>query len=254
MTDVEWLACEEPTPMLCALRGKASERKLHLLIVGCCRRLWPLLREDAMRNAVEVGEAHADDADFNEQAEYYDAVAKPLLKEISPEMHKGTVFVKDYGRQCLIQLVLGPLTPIGGCTLTVAGTADTLVRAVEAVGWHAAEQPPRLVARWAEVRRQEASTREQMGQCNLIRDIFGNPFRPATIDPAWVTPTALTLAQATYDVRVLPSGELDPARLAVLADALEVAGCSDANLLAHLRSPHPHVPGCWALDLILGKQ
>jgi hypothetical protein len=46
----------------------------------------------------------------------------------------------------------------------------------------------------------------------------------------------------------------DPQRLAVLADALEEAGCNDAEILTHLRSPGPHVRGCWALDLILGKQ
>ena len=40
----------------------------------------------------------------------------------------------------------------------------------------------------------------------------------------------------------------------VLADALEEAGCSDDELLGHLRGPGPHVRGCWALDLILGKQ
>jgi hypothetical protein len=40
----------------------------------------------------------------------------------------------------------------------------------------------------------------------------------------------------------------------VLADALGVAGCTDAHLLAHLRSPGPHVRGCWAVDLLLGKQ
>jgi hypothetical protein len=53
--------------------------------------------------------------------------------------------------------------------------------------------------------------------------------------------------------RSLPSGELDPARLAVLADALEDAGCTDAELPGHLHSAGPHVRGCRALDLILGK-
>jgi hypothetical protein len=42
-------------------------------------------------------------------------------------------------------------------------------------------------------------------------------------------------------------------RLAVLADALEEAGCADALLLAHLRSPGPHVRGCFALDAVRGK-
>ena len=41
--------------------------------------------------------------------------------------------------------------------------------------------------------------------------------------------------------------------LPVLADALEEAGRTDADLLGHLRSPGPHVRGCWAVDLVLGK-
>jgi hypothetical protein len=43
------------------------------------------------------------------------------------------------------------------------------------------------------------------------------------------------------------------ADLPVLADALTEAGCADADLLGHLRSPGPHVRGCWAVDLLLGK-
>jgi hypothetical protein len=52
----------------------------------------------------------------------------------------------------------------------------------------------------------------------------------------------------------MPSGELDPVCLAILADALEEAGCTDPSILGHLRSPGPHVRGCWALDLVLGKK
>jgi hypothetical protein len=61
------------------------------------------------------------------------------------------------------------------------------------------------------------------------------------------------IATAAYEARILPSGELDTARLAVLADALEEAGCTDDTLLNHLHGPGPHVRGCWALDLLLGK-
>ena len=63
----------------------------------------------------------------------------------------------------------------------------------------------------------------------------------------------VALAQAAYDQRTLPAGHLDPARLAVLADALDEAGCTDADVLNHLRGPGPHVRGCWAVDLLLGK-
>jgi hypothetical protein len=42
--------------------------------------------------------------------------------------------------------------------------------------------------------------------------------------------------------------------LPVLADALEEAGCDQPDLLGHLRGPGPHVRGCWAVDLLLGKE
>jgi hypothetical protein len=64
----------------------------------------------------------------------------------------------------------------------------------------------------------------------------------------------LKLAQAAYDNRLLPSGLLDNGCLAILADALEEAGCTDADILSHLRGPGPHARGCWALDLVLGKE
>ena len=54
-----------------------------------------------------------------------------------------------------------------------------------------------------------------------------------------------------YDDRALPSGHLDPARLAVLADALED---TDEQILGHLRGPGPHVRGCAAVDAVLGKR
>jgi hypothetical protein len=94
----------------------------------------------------------------------------------------------------------------------------------------------------------------EAGQADLLRDVVGNPCRPVTVSPAWRTPQVVALAQAAYDQRELPAGTLDVVRLAVLADALEDAGCDQADLLAHLRGPGPHVRGCWAVDLILGKQ
>jgi hypothetical protein len=86
----------------------------------------------------------------------------------------------------------------------------------------------------------------------VLRDLF-NPFRPVTISPAWQTPQVVVLAQAAYDQRELPSGTLEAARLAVLADALEEAGCTDPAVLNHCRRPGVHVRGCWVVDLLLGK-
>jgi hypothetical protein len=88
-------------------------------------------------------------------------------------------------------------------------------------------------------------------ESQLIRDIFGNPFRASTLAPSHRTLTVVGIAQATYDERQLPSGELDQHRLAVLADALEEVG-APGELVAHLRGPGPHVRGCHVIDLILG--
>jgi hypothetical protein len=97
----------------------------------------------------------------------------------------------------------------------------------------------------------KAERREQVA---LLREIFGNPFRPVAIDRAWKTPTVLSLATAASDNRLLPAGTLERARLGILADALEDAGCPDQELLLHIRSPGPHLRGCFAVDLILDRK
>jgi len=88
---------------------------------------------------------------------------------------------------------------------------------------------------------------ERRGQTDLIRDIFGNPFRPVTFDPAWRTTIAVQLAQGMYDSR-------DFAAMPILADALQDAGCDNADILDHCRGAGPHVRGCWVVDLVLGKE
>jgi hypothetical protein len=98
-----------------------------------------------------------------------------------------------------------------------------------------------------------AYTAERSLQSSYLRDIFPFPFHSVSLDSRWLAPPVRSMATAAYEERALPSGELDTTRLSVLADALEDAGCSSADLLAHLRSPGPHVRGCWAVDTILDK-
>jgi len=101
----------------------------------------------------------------------------------------------------------------------------------------------------------EAQDRELSQQAaTLMREIFGNPFRPVTMTPASRGSLAVSLAQAVYAERLLPLGHLDSKRLAVLANAMEEAGLTNQAILDHLRGPGPHVRGCWAVDLILCKQ
>jgi hypothetical protein len=90
---------------------------------------------------------------------------------------------------------------------------------------------------------------EPAGQCALLRDVAGNPFRPARVDPSWLAwheATVPRLAQVIY-------GEHAFDRLPILADALEEAGCADGWLLDHLRGKGPHARGCWAVDLLTGR-
>jgi hypothetical protein len=105
-----------------------------------------------------------------------------------------------------------------------------------------------------------APDRERRAQAGLLRCVLGPlPFRAANVDPHWRTPCVVSLARAAYEDRVAPDPSrpgwltLDGARLAVLADALEEAGCDDADILSHLRGPGPHARGCHAFDLLLGK-
>jgi hypothetical protein len=84
-------------------------------------------------------------------------------------------------------------------------------------------------------------------QCSLIRDILGIPFRPVPFQTAWQTCTVAGLAQAIYADRAFE-------RLPILADALEDAGCDNADILNHCRQGGEHVRGCWVVDLILGKK
>jgi hypothetical protein len=113
---------------------------------------------------------------------------------------------------------------------------------------------PERAADWARGLAQTRSTVQKERRATLARCIFGNPFRRMTPDPASLSPTVQALALAAYEDRLPRSTELDPTRLAILADALEEAGCTDTHLLDHLRSPGPHVRGCWPVDLVLGRR
>jgi hypothetical protein len=91
--------------------------------------------------------------------------------------------------------------------------------------------------------------REQVCNQNihLLRDIFGNPFRPVTFSPAWRTDTAVSLARGMYESR-------DFGAMPILADALQDAGCDNDEVLNHCRdAKQVHVRGCWVVDLVLGK-
>jgi hypothetical protein len=67
------------------------------------------------------------------------------------------------------------------------------------------------------------------------------------LDPSWLTSTIVFLAQAIYDDRAFD-------RLPILADALEDAGCTNADILEHCRQPGEHGRGCWVVNLLTGRE
>jgi hypothetical protein len=118
-----------------------------------------------------------------------------------------------------------------------------------------ADPPSRSQQRAAKAAVDEVAKIESIAQSQFVRDIV--PLHRVALDAAWLAwnnGTVVRLAQAAYDNRILPGGTLDNDLLAILADALEEAGCPDMDILGHLRGPGPHVRGCWLVDLILSKE
>jgi hypothetical protein len=85
-------------------------------------------------------------------------------------------------------------------------------------------------------------------QASLLRELMGPcPWRPLSVDRRWLTPTVVGLARAIYDERAFD-------RLPILADALEEADCTNADILEHCRREELHCRGCWVVDTLLGKR
>jgi hypothetical protein len=227
MTEKQWLACTDPTPMLGFLRGKASERKLRLFAVACCRRLGPLLQDTRITAALDVAERHTDGAATQADLE---AALRAAAKAQHAQRRKALLFA-----YAAVMDACGP----GG------------LGAAEKVAWAEAAAADSRATYGERLRRTRPDLYASLAA--LFREVLGNPFRSILISSTWRTAQLAALAQAAYDERELPTGTLDPARLAVLADALEDAGCTDPELLGHLRGPGEHVRGCWAVDLLLGK-
>jgi hypothetical protein len=238
MNEEEWLECRSPDAMLEALRtwGQARERKLRLFGACCCRRIWGELVDDRSRRAVEATEGFADRP-----------VGKSVIASVRLDARAAMVTEvgsRSYAARTASAAVYNTL--FQGPIKSSGSPQDPA-----AVIWVAA------AANRAAVVVPEQAVQEREFQARLLRDIIGNPFRPLRpLSPSllgWSDGLIIKLAEAAYQDRELPSGHLDNARLAVLGDALEDAGCSDDRLLAHLRSPGPHVRGCAGVDAVLGK-
>ena len=227
MTEERWLAEIDPWHMVTGApdsakrhRTKAGRRRYRLFGVACCRRVWNFF--EAVRKCaalVEMAERLADGMTTAKAVE-------PLLAEVP--------FRGEYGFDaCLAAAARYVASPNA---TNAAGRTAMMVTDLVAHAQSPSDSYEHVRIAFV----------ERAQQVKLVHCLYGNPFRAVTVDPAWLTSTVITLARGIYDDRAFD-------RLPILADALQDAGCDNADVLNHCRDAGPHARGCWVVDLVLGK-
>jgi hypothetical protein len=214
MTEGQWRASNDPEAMLAFLRSRpTSPRKLRLFACACCRRIWHALKSERVREVIGVVERFAD--------------RRVSLEELSEAM--GKISLGDHPAACAV---------VQPEAMTAAlGTAG------------AAAQWGGITAEWAGSSYNAGHFAEVVAQASLLREVFGNPLRSFTLEPGWLSyeqGVVVRLAEAIYEERAFE-------RMPYLGDALEEAGCHDANLLDHCRREGAHTRGCWVVDMVLAR-
>jgi len=260
MKESEWLACTDPTTMLEHLRVAEAklDRKLRLLLVACCYRVWALLADKWSRRAVEVAEKFAD-GQADEETRIYAKVTAEHAAHGADE--RTGEFLTDGTSDRHIELPgfnsAAAASRAASAASRCALPSDQLVRVYPVCGVMRGAAAAATIdvghaiynAALAEGNTtsgaEESRTREFATQARFLRDIFGNPFRSTNFSPTWRTNTAVSLARTMYESR-------DFSAMPILADALQDAGCDNAYILEHCRDTSlSHVRGCWVVDLVL---
>jgi hypothetical protein len=231
MTEEQWQTTDIPWEMLAFVRAKADMRLFRLFACACCRRAWALLPNEQSRRAVAVAEAYVDGAADEE-------TRRAALKGANrvEELRAGDA--RMYAAEAAAALLRG------NATYAAAKCAHCIARALAIVAWN----DPTLAGDpyWDDEGDRNIAAERAM-QAKIVREIFANPFRLVTIYPSWQTPDVTAIAQSIYQEHAFE-------RMPILADALEDAGCDNADILNHCRQAGEHVHGCWVVDLIVAKE
>jgi hypothetical protein len=228
MTEAEWLAGGDPQQMLEVLFGQGRDRKLRLFACACVRRVWPSVRDRRCRIAVRVAERFAD------------GLATPDERTVAH--HAALEATRRFGGARHWRPAEEAARDAAGYDAFAAArdAARGALHAVQAGAWTAGDRSD-----------YDALITAEQDQCAILRDLVGNPFRPAPgIDPRWLRWNGGTigkLAQSIYAGRSFDD-------LPVLADALEEAGCQEPVILTHCRSGAEHFRGCWVVDALLARE
>lgn len=218
MTESEWLASNDPVAMLKRLNRPLGDRLLLLYGVACCRLHWHLLTHEVSREAVEWTERYADGLAFKDEEHgriEWCSEGAAFGVEGDVKWEYGNEYGadrSDYNLRVKVAYLANSLMTLDGQT----------------------PFDPTL------------SSYRNVLSVPLIHDIFGNPYRPVTIEPHWLTENVVGLASTIYDERCFD-------RMPILADALMDAGCFDDEILNHCRGKGPHARGCWVVDCLLGN-
>jgi hypothetical protein len=219
MTEAEWLASGNPIPMLQWLapryRTKNRYRYRTALLFGlACFERVTDSRENSANWLLRRAEELADG-----------------IPDAEPHITRAHVDGVQHTALRHLPLLLEPRGRLA--VYALANEAAGLAATRDRPRWHDEVQP--------------AFRAEQAVQAAILRDIVSNPFRHVGFDPAWRTSDVLLLALGIYEERAFD-------RMPILADALQDAGCTNEDILAHCRDASAaHVRGCWAVDLVLGK-
>jgi hypothetical protein len=270
MTETEWLNGWGYGRMYDVIRSQATTRQVRLYMVACCRLKAAHFFDSRILRALETAEWCADDSQAEAVANaVWDELVtwpRPRLPQTGREGELAQALTGAWqlldewwdgehysnSRHAIAHAAYLCLRdhPLEVLTGGEGNAAEYCARAIDSA------ESLLLGVKSEEVEQDSQETEVEIRKAiaNLLRDIFGNPFQSVSFNPAWRTPTVQSLATAAYEERSLPAGTLDADRLAVLADALEEAGCDNDDILAHLRGPGPHVRGCWVVDLLLEKE
>jgi hypothetical protein len=252
MTEAEWLACIDPQPMLEFVRRQASDRKVRLFAVACCRRVWPSLEHEEFRDAVRMAESFADGrvdrAEMLRAHEKAHAIFIALRRDPdSPSRDNGPAAALTAS---------GFPSPPKSIWHRIADAlddpwwedefdkGDALAPAL-VTARHAARAAADLQGERS-VLDHPVTIAEHREQVALVHCLFGNPFRAQPDCTAWLKREEIALAESIYAERAFD-------RMPLLADALEASGCKNADVIDHCRSGREHARGCWVVDLLLGK-
>jgi hypothetical protein len=249
MTEVEWLSSAKPAPMLTCLRKHSvnvaipiSYRKLVLFATTYVREKLDETKCPLASPALETAEAFADGLiDENTITPLWRRADIDIAHE--QRQRHSFVFVEEQCQLFAWQLI---------CTLVTVSTIgiSPLLRSERAMCRAKQLNNYAMKIRCGNITGRQRRLCEHLADrrySNIIRDIFGNPFRPITLNPSWLTSTVLALATGIYQEKGFE-------RMPILADALQDAGCDNEDILNHCRQPREHVRGCWVVDLLLDKK